>query len=119
MSRARSPFAPAPRWRQRLLATALALAAEVARAADECRYGLETADGGARQVERLSVGETDRRVHRSLLRIVNLGLHDLRLTFEGRSARLLASGASEPVHGALPPGARLTGIECLLSRSSK
>lgn len=88
-------------------------------AAPECRYTIvDDADPAGTRAHSLRVGEVERPAHAGPLGLVNHGPHDIRLTFDGASPRVLLRGQREPAAGRLPPRVRLLGVECLPSRAA-
>lgn len=96
-------------------------ASPTASAAQECRYAAEHGTSAAAQSRAgtLSVGEVDRRPLPALQRLLNLGAHDIRITFDGAAPRQLARGANEPVNGRFAAGVVLRSVECLPERSAR
>lgn len=107
-----------------LIATAACLSASLActppvRAAQECRFSIEQRVAGQlRTVTRtLSVGEIDRGLRPALFRLVNIGAHDIRVTFDGAPPRQLRRGEFEPAEGRFSSDVVLRSVECLPARS--
>lgn len=88
-------------------------------AAVECRWSVDRlrADGVPTTPHQLRVGEIARPRPMPLLRVHNLGPHDIRLSFDGAPPRVLHQGQAEPAQGALAAGVRLTQVECLATRA--
>ncbi len=88
-------------------------------AAPECRFTIvDDADPAGTRMHSLRVGEVERPGHAGPLGLTNHGPHDIRLTFDGASPRVLLRGQREPAAGRLPPRVRLLGVECLPSRAA-